>query len=229
MQSQNPHNTDPSSIAGNNSEFLPADQLYGDIIRELTDEGENLYPGLIDRLDDHKLIDGLAKYAEQSGVPLKEYIRHSNRFAQLDRFKGLFDRSQPVTIPSTAEGNLDQYGQPRREETGHRLDLDYVRESGVDPRCVLFFRVTQPSDQPKLELYWTSDLSETKGGLGRELGSQAQTAVVLVSTLEDISHNGGLMDDMNDDSGIAVRQIGLDSFDQSQALLSIPRPSGPNW
>jgi hypothetical protein len=107
--------------------------------------------------------------------------------------------------------------------------LDYVKASGVDPTRVLFFRVTQPSEHPKPELYWTSDFAETKGGLGIELGAQASTSVILVSTLEDISHNGGLMDDINDDSGIAVRQIGLNNFDQNDALLILPRPVGPNW
>ena len=68
------------------------------------------------------------------------------------------------------------------------------------------------------ELYWTTDVMEVRGGLSVELGKQRKTAVILIDTLDSVARNGGLMRDVNDDSGVAVRQIGLEGYDQSDAI-----------
>lgn len=122
---------------------------------------------------------------------------------------GLF--REEVIIPETIHHN----GRTRRSEQGYRIDVEYLRSIGVDPSKVLFFRITQPSDTPKQEYYWTSDYRETKQGLTAEIPvSQRSSAVILVADLDTINSNGGLIQDINDDQGLAVRQIGVGPFDQ---------------
>lgn len=204
----------------------PSDgRTLSQVVRELEAEGEELSPMIIEMFDDELLISGLEALEAQGGPPLREYVRHSGRFARLDRFGGLFNRSQPAVIPQSPS-NIHANGNQRREEQGYRLDLDYVVSRGIDPKFVLFFRATQPVGDPNLpkpEYYWTSDFYEARRGLSVELGPEAQTAVILVSSLADIARNGGLMEDVNDDSGVAVRQIGLENYDQREAFLRIPR------
>lgn len=192
------------------------------ILAELIRGGENVNPALIDRLDDERLLLGLADLAKTSEISAAEYVWHSNRYSNINRFGPLFDRSRPVTIAASKD-NLLFNGSARREETGYLLDLDYVVAQDIDPNLVLYFRVTQLSGEPKPEYYWTSDFSETKNGLRKELGASADTAVILVSTLGEIAKNGGLISDVNDDNGIAVRQVSLATFDQSNALLILNR------
>lgn len=184
---------------------------------ELTAEGEPISPVLYDRLDDPHLLDMLAV---RVGVDLKEYIRHSNRFQAAARWEPIF--GDTVAIPQSVD-NLHRNGEPRRHEEGPMIDLDAVRRSGVDPDHVLYFRATQPSATPTAEYYWTSDFGEVRNGLERELGPAAKTAVILVSTLGHIAQNGGLIRDINDDAGVAVRQIGLAPFDQQSVLGIVPR------
>ncbi len=113
-------------------------------------------------------------------------------------------------------------GRARRAEEGYRINVEYLRSQGIDPSKVLFFRITQPSSDPKPEWYWTSDYFETVKGLRQEIPQdQRNTAVILVADLETIHQNEGLMTDVNDDSGLAVRQIGNASFDQKLALAHI--------
>ena len=121
-----------------------------------------------------------------------------------------------VELPTGHGSHRD--GRPRRAESGDRLDFERLRNYGVDPTKVLIFRVTQPSDEPVPELYWTTDFMEVRGGLSVELGKQRKTAVILIDTLDSVARNGGLMRDVNDDSGVAVRQIGLEGYDQSDAI-----------
>ena len=51
-----------------------------------------------------------------------------------------------------------------------------------------------------------------------------ETAVILGTSLDAINTNGGLIQDINDDQGLAVRQIGLSPFDQQSALIRIKVP-----
>jgi len=177
--------------------------LMDRVVNELEEEDEPLNPALIDKLNQSDLLEA------KVGVDLKEYIRHSSRFSLLARRGGIFGHI--AAIPQT-HNNLDVRGDLRRHEEGPVVDMGAVVDNGVDPSHVLYFRVTQPSEAPKAEYYWT-----------RELGAGALTAVILVSTLAAISQNGGLIRDMNDDDGIAVRQIGFEAFDQSEALAVLSR------
>lgn len=113
-------------------------------------------------------------------------------------------------------------GTPREVEVGFELNLDYLRQKGIDPSRVLVFRRTQPQDaaSPKPELYWTTDYWEVAKGLTAEINGKArENSIVLISTLSAINENGGLIRDVNDDNGIPLRQRGSGTFDQNSNLV----------
>lgn len=201
--------------------FDASGTLYDATLAQLRQDGERINPCFIDRMEDPLLLQGLADRDGVGIAGVTEYVRHSNRYSNLGR-QAIFNGW--VTMP---ESDLYLYpsGNAREEQIGQSLDLDAVRDLGADPSRILYFRVTQPAvQQPKPEYYWTSDFIEVKRGLRHELGHQAATAIILVSTLEKIAENGGLISDINDDSGIAVRQRGHGPFDQRDALLRLKRP-----
>lgn len=112
-------------------------------------------------------------------------------------------------------------GTDRTQESGYKVNLEYLERIGIDPDKVLYFRLTQPSDgiEAKPELYWTSDYFETIKGLQAEIPeTQRKTAVILISSLAEIAKNGGIIQDGNDDLGLAIRQVGNENFDQSKSL-----------
>lgn len=162
--------------------------------------------------------------AEKQDDELIPYIVNMGKFADARyparerRWNG--DESgllgEEIHIPETQHFN----GRVRRAEEGYKLNIDYLSTIGIDPTKVLFFRVTQPmGEQPKPEYYWTSDFFETVDGLTQEIPfSQRNTSVILVADLKTINDNGGLIQDINDDSGMAVRQIGTGPFDQTRAI-----------
>jgi len=218
-----------ADFAPQTTEFMPTagDQRLDRIADSLQSQGDELDASIHEDYADTRLLDGLSEYCARTGDNMAEYFRHSSRFAQLarqTRHTDLFARSQPVHIPESND-NLHHNGQARRAESGYRMDMDYIRANGVDPGHVLYFRVTQPSaGTPKPEYYWTTDLMEVTKELQAELGpEQSAHAIVLVSTLAEIAQNGGLMNDVNDDNGIAVRQIGLAPFDQQHSMFSFKR------
>lgn len=113
-------------------------------------------------------------------------------------------------------------GRVRRDESGYKINVEYLISQGIDPSKVLFFRRTQIADKPKPEYYWTSDYAEVQWGLTREIPpSQRQSSVILISDLTTINNNEGLIQDINDDQGLSVRQIGSGTFDQNLALGKI--------
>ena len=195
-------------VNNNFIEYLDDSGRLENAISEL--EAANIYvwDHLTNSWKDKPLLDAF----ERQGVDIAEVVAYSSKFHLMSQ--ELF--SEEVELP---EGHgSHQNGHPRRAESGKKLELERVKQAGIDPSKVIFFRVTQPSDQPKPEFYWTTDFVETRGGLSVELGKQRQTSVILIDTLESIANNGGLMRDINDDAGIAVRQLGLDSYDQTTAI-----------
>ncbi len=99
-----------------------------------------------------------------------------------------------------------------------------MEKNKIDPQKVLFFRVTQPTQEGEIkpEYYWTSDYFETRKGLRQEIPSELRAvSIILVADLESISKNGGLIEDMNDCEGLSVRQCGLKGFDQRFVLARI--------
>jgi len=132
---------------------------------------------------------------------------------------GLFGNE--INLPESVHFN----GRIRRAESGNRINIDYLKSIGIDPSKVLFFRVTQPpvnTTSQKPEYYWTSDYFEVCRGLQSEISpDQRENAIILVAGIDKINLNGGLIQDVNDDNGLAVRQIGQANFDQSTALTKI--------
>lgn len=172
---------------------------------------------------DPALYSSLPEYIRNNQDLLSSYLENTAKFdkvVHVERQKrwsgdesGLFGAE--VSIPASLHAN----GRERRAESGYRVNIDYLRTIDIDPKRVLFYRVTQPSDAPKPEYYWTSDFHETVAGLQAETGGEyRKTAVILAADLQTISENGGLIQDINDDQGLPVRQVGLGPFDQKKAL-----------
>ncbi len=183
---------------------------------------EEVDPLVFESLEDEKLFNALPAEVKNSDEKLAEYILHCSKFSFVvgkERHSegGLFGPTHE--IPETAHADERM----RRAEAGTTINVDYLRTVGIDPSKVLFFRVTQPSTTPKPEYYWTSDYIETQRGLQQEIaGERRKTAITLVADLETINKNGGLIQDINDDQGLAVRQIGTDGFDQSNTIAILP-------
>ncbi len=191
------------------------------LIDELIQEGVDLDPRVAMYFEDAKLFEALVS-AGMNETNLKEIIKNSSAFNDLKRNAGFFSGEATIDDPAS----LHQNGVRRRSETGAIINLDYIREKGIDPSKVLFFRRTQPSDSPKPEYFWTTDFFETVSGLQVEIPEpQRQTSVILISDMLTISGSKGLMTDINDDQGLAVRQIGLEPFDQTKAIARIPSSS----
>ncbi len=156
----------------------------------------------------------------KSPEALALYLENCSAFFNLkyDGNAGIF--GEEISLPESSHHD----GRVRRAEEGRQILLDKVRETGVDPKYVLYFRVTQPIDEPKPEYYWTNDFYETTRGLRQEISEEKRkTSIILCSTLEDIERDGGLIEDINDDQGIAVRRINTGSYDQKRCLFTIKK------
>lgn len=193
------------------------------LTKTLISEGFKINPLTIKYFHDPNLFRALSQEMQSGNQLLLEYIMNVGKFNDLINtgdISGLL--GEEVHLPESKHSD----GRVRRAEDGYKINLDHLRSVGIDPTKVLFFRVTQPmGEQPKPEYYWTSDYYETLKGLTREIPpSQRKTAIILVADLQTINENGGLIQDINDDNGIAVRQIGLGSFDQKKAIATISAP-----
>jgi hypothetical protein len=199
------------------------DQLIGDAISE---PNTRLNPFVLERFSEKKMLFALPKEILNDPKKLAEYIDNSCAFENLfaeemtrrwkNEQQGLF--GPRIAIAETTK----ETGDVRRSEEGYRINLDYLRSKHVDPSKVLFFRVTQPSDTPKPEYYWTTDYFETERGLSQEIPNEKRrTAVTLISDMQTIAGSQGLIQDINDDRGLPVRQIDTAPFDQRQCLAII--------
>jgi len=128
---------------------------------------------------------------------------------------------EKISLPPSMHAD----GRERRAEEGYRLNTEYLRSQGIDPSKVLFYRITQPSDEPKPELYWTSDLAEVGMGLTAEISPEKkESSVVIVCDLAALEKVGrGLIQDINDDGGMSVRMIEPVPFDQKNALFEVKK------
>lgn len=177
-----------------------------------------LHPLIVEMFEDPKFFSGLPMELQQDIPLLAEYIENTSRFHQIlgkekREESGLF--AERITIPETK----NEAGKTRASEQGRKVNLDYLSSIGIDPARVLVFRVTQPSETPKPEYYWTTDFFETQRGLTREIGPEKRkSAITLISNLKTIAGKSGLIQDINDDNGLAVRQIDTNSFDQKQCI-----------
>lgn len=205
-------------------------EAFNRALTRLQSADESVSPILVERLEDDTFFEALPEHIRSSEKELAEYLLHSGKFNDIvyrERQKvwdgdatGLFGAEE-----NAAEMKLHD-GRQRRAENGYKINIDYLQTIGINPSKVLFFRVTQPSTTPKPELYWTSDLTETQRGLTAEISNELRKkAIILVADLETINKNGGLIQDVNDDEGLSVRQIGSDNFNQQQCLAVI-KPKG---
>jgi len=169
----------------------------------------NLFPALPEEIRNSE--EELTKLVQNSGK-FYDVIYPERKKRWNGDLSGLL--GEEVHIPETEHAD----GRTRRAETGYRVDAEYLKSIDIDPSKVLFFRITQSSDKPKPEYYWTSDYFEVLRGLYAEVsGEQREDAVILVADLETINENG-LIQDINDDQGLSVRQIGKEPFDQNRAI-----------
>jgi len=186
-------------------------------------QGKEVNPLVVEDFEDPSFFNSLPEEIRSSNERLMEYLDNSQKFANIideereKRFggdmSGLF--GDTISAPETSHAD----GRERMAEKNYIVNVDYLRTKNIDPSKVLFFRLTQPSDVPKPEYYWTSNLSEVQKGLRVEVPKALrETAIILVSDMETISRNGGLLQDINDDSGLAVRQIGVEGFDQTKVI-----------
>lgn len=196
------------------------------IATALAERGNRVNPFILRYFKDQDFFDSLPEETRSSDDKLSELLDNSGKFNDIihsereNRWRG--NKSgllgEETKIPETEHAG----GRKRRSESGYKINIEYLRTIDIDPSKVLFFRATQPSDQPKPEYYWTSDYFETQRGLTVEIPpEQRKTAIILVADLETIDKNGGLIQDINDDEGLPVRQIGTDGFNQSLAIAKI--------
>lgn len=196
------------------------------LIYEVTQSGEGMSPFALECFKDPDLYGALPELIKSDREALKQLMMNMAKFNSLihverkKRWSG--DQSGLLAEEITLDETQHADGRKRRSEAGYRIHVEYLRSQGIDPKKVLFFRTTQPSDTPKPEYYWTSDYFETRRGLRQEIPTeQRRQSITLVADLETIAQNGGLITDINDDSGLAVRQIGTGPFDQSLVLATI--------
>ncbi|MFA5413351.1 MAG: hypothetical protein WC348_02330 [Patescibacteria group bacterium] len=196
------------------------------IANNLIEKGTSVNPFILKDFEDPNFFNSLPAEIRDSDQKLSELLDNSGKFndiIHLERERrwdndtsGLLGEKVDIAETTHAEGRT------RRAESGYKINVDYLKTKGIDPSKILFFRATQPSDTPKPEYYWTSDYFETQRGLTVEISAeQRKTAIILVADLETISRNGGLIQDVNDDNGLPVRQIGTAGFDQSLAIAKI--------
>lgn len=202
------------------------DRQLSEIAMALLAKGADVNPFVLDYFGDPRFFNSLPSEVRGNNQLLSEYIANMSKFYGLvgkERIRratgdksGLF--AEDVELPESTHAD----GRTRRAENGHRVNVDYLRSAGIDPSKVLLFRLTQPmGDKPKPEYYWTSDFHEPTKGLTQEVSpEQRARAIILVDSLDRINGNGGLIQDINDDSGISVRQIGTGSYDQNGAIAS---------
>lgn len=201
-------------------------EAFSRAISHLQLNNESINPLLVNQLENDSFFKSLPEHIRLSEKALSELLLHSGKFdnlIHLEREKVWSgDTSGLFGVEIAASEMNNSAGRQRRDESGYTINIDYLRTIGIDPRKVLFFRTTQPSATPKPELYWTSDFTETVRGLTTEIPYELRKkALILIADLETINKNGGLIQDVNDDEGLSVRQIGSDDFDQQQCLAII--------
>lgn len=203
-----------------------AEEKINWLVSRSAEEGIEIDVKIAEYFKDSAFFNSLPSSIKDSEDALLSYLQNSSKFdgiITLERNKapskekeGLLGKEIILTEGFHADGRQ------RRVEEGYLIQLDYLKELKIDPSKVLVFRVTQPSNEPKPEYYWTTDLFETKRGLRREISPEKRsTSVILVGDLDTISKNGGLIQDVNDDNGMAFRQIGVREFDQKDCVSII--------
>src|SRR3989344_2287990 len=204
----------------------PDEQKYlNDLMQEAAQHGTKISSGVERMLMNKDFFEGIPDVLRNDRQRLLQYITNSSRFDDLIHVA----RERAWSGDSTGllgkdveiQDVVGRGGKERRKEMGLTLNLEYLRSIDIDPSKVLFFRRTDPAEtDPRPERYWTSDYGEVLSGLTAEIGyPRRANTVVLVADLQTIEAVGrGLIQDINDDSGISVCQITNNPFDQRQAI-----------
>ncbi|MFH1089905.1 MAG: hypothetical protein V1716_05810 [Candidatus Uhrbacteria bacterium] len=189
-----------------------ADRIVADLSNQLSRRGIELYPIAWEIFTDKLFLDALPPEIRENPEQLALYAEHTGKLFDLLPRGGFY--GERLTLPRTGEN-----GRIHEPDEGPRILLGVLRELGCDPNYVLMFRLTQPSAEPKPEAFWTTDFFETQRGLSQEIfGDRRKSAVTLISTLATVAGEGGVIRDINDDGGLAVRQIDPQPFDQKKAI-----------
>jgi hypothetical protein len=183
-----------------------------ELLTKLASTGAQVSPVAAEAFSCRPFLEALPPSVRMDAAQMYSYLEHSCRFGCIREERYLGDIRD---VPQS----LHEDGRVRRAESGREVLLDRIREAGISPEHVLVYRCSQPAGEPKPEYYWTTDFWEACRGLQAEISpTKRQSSVILVSTLADIATNGGLIRDINDDGGLAVRQIGLGPFAQEKCL-----------
>ncbi len=179
-------------------------------------KGILVHPFIYEYFTDPKFFNSLPSLIRQNPIAMVKLLSANSRFYDVVNDSGLYGNE--IRIASNAHENEMQ----RILESGPKVNLEYLRKKEIDPAHVLVFRITQPSGVAKPELYWTTDFYETQKGLRKEISEDnRRNTVLLISNLETISRNGGLIRDINDDNGLSVRQINNKSFNQNLCISRV--------
>jgi hypothetical protein len=182
----------------------------------LSKRGVSVHPFVYEYFSDPRFFNSLPSLVRQNPISMLRLLATNSKFFSIIHDFNLY--GQEVTIGESKT----EHGASRSLEVGPRINLEYLRSKGIDPSQVLFFRITQPSYAAKPEYYWTTDFFEPLKGLRMEISPEKRkNAVLLISNLETINRNGGLIRDVNDDAGLAVRQISNANFNQNLCLSRV--------
>lgn len=201
-----------------------------EIFSQLRENGFDVAPSVEAAFKNRDFYNALPQDLKNDPELLAEYAKNSSMFDSIiskERRKrwdgdvrGLL--GEKIIAPNT----FTKDGRKRREESGYRLDIEYLTTLGIDPSKILFYRRTDSSEEAKPELFWTSDFSEVAHGLQAEIPvDRREDTVVLVMDLKSLDSLGnGLLHDVNDDSGMSVRLINQIPIGHDKALVIIKNP-----
>lgn len=184
------------------------------VISQAMRNGFAPHPIIYELFSESRSINRMPDRIFQNEEELSRYFQNTSRFADTKIGEIL---GEIVAVPSVDYGN----GFIREALSAPRIDIESIIQRGIDPKYVLMYRRTQPTDgNPNPEPFWTSDFNEVIAGLQKEIqGKKRESSVILVSDLETINEAGnGLVQDVNDDQGISVRMIAPGPFDQSKII-----------
>lgn len=194
------------------------------LFESLIAQREAIHPFVAEYFQESDFLSSLPEAIQRDEQELAGFIINTSKFFDIvsECQKCLQDGESLFGEDVHLAESVHADGRTRRAESGRKINVDFLRNKGIDPLKVLFFRITQEAKVHKPEYYWTTDYFETQKGLLREMPvEQRTTAITLVASLEAINNNDGLIQDINDDNGLAVRQIGTESFDQDLAIARI--------
>lgn len=193
-----------------------AERLIDALRLRLSEKGVELHPAMERLFEKKAFFEALPNDLRNDAERLAQYAEHGSRLMELLHDERVY--GEWLSLPRTGKD-----GRVHAPTEGQRVNLNVLRELGCDPEFVLAFRVTEQSDTPKPEPFWTTDYFETQRGLHQEIPEEQRAkAVTLMSDLATLAGEAGLVRDINDDSGLAIRQIDMKPFNQKQALAILP-------